>query len=259
MNTIKIKNMEFFHKFVSAIMKFVPSCKFSIDSEKCIVMSASKESASRAFFTTNVVTCDEEISFCIGEMNKLLKSLNTYKDFNKDKKDEEVSLTFDGAFLQLKGNVSFKIRNISEDVIKNTLTVALKTKFKPLCYFEIDKAMSKKLLSMSFISLDSQHEPKIYMYKEKDLIVAEVNDRTKMGLDSITIPISSVHKGEWSKPIIVNFSKFKTWNLLDASNVKVSYVTDKDTSKIHAILTLCKIEEKGFYVKSKILTSMLKD
>ena len=183
--------------------------------------------------------------------------MKTYKDFNKE--NNEVTMSFDGAFLELKnkGNVSFKIRNISEDVIANTITVDIRAKLVPVYGFVMEKAMGKKLSSMSFIALDNHHDPKIYIYKEDDVIVAEVNDRTKQGIDSITVPISSANFGEWGRPLIVNFDKFKTWNLLDADSVKVCYVTD-DSGNVHAVLSLCKIESDEFYVKSKIVSSILK-
>ncbi len=186
-----------------------------------------------------------------------MKSVKTFKDFNKDK--NELTLSFDGAFLELNDNVSFRIRNISEDVISNTITQDIKTELKPVYGFVMEKAMGKKLSSMSFISLDNHHDPKIYIYKKDNAIVAEVNDRTKQGIDSITIPISSKTFGEWSNPIIINFDKFKTWNLLDADSVKVCYVTD-ETRRAQAVLSLCKLEDEKteFYVKIKIISAILK-
>lgn len=256
MNNITVKNVDFLHNFLKGILKFVPSCKFIINSEKCIVRAKTQESASRAFFTTNAITCDEEIEFCIGELSKFVKLINTFKDFNKDR--EEITLKFDGAFLILKDNVSFKLKNIDENVI-STLTTPIKSVLKPIFGFTLNKKLYKKLISMSFISLDTQHDSKIYIYKNKEgMIVGEVNDRTKQGLDSVSIPLSAKTFGEWGKPIIVNFEKFKSWNLLECEDVTIFCANPNGDNVANTIITMCKLEKDDYYVKNKVVTSYLK-
>ena len=238
------------------MVKFVPSCKFIINGEKCIVRARAGESMSRAFFTTNSITCDEETEFCIGELNKFHKLVTTFKDFNKDRK--EIKLTFDGAYISLKDNVSFKLRTIDENVV-SSITTALKHKLEPLGGFTLSKVLFKKLNSMAFISLDSQHEPKIYIYKREDdnTIVGEVGDREKHGQDKVAIPLSTKSFGEWYKPILINFDKYKALNLMDCDEVTIFCADHTGNKEPKTVVSLSKIEVGEYYVKYKVVTNFL--
>lgn len=254
MTTILVKNVDLLQTFLKAIVKFVPSCKFIINGEKCIVRARTSESASRAFFTTNSITCDEETEFCIGELGKFLKLITTYKDFNKEKK--EIKLTYDGAYVILKDSVSFKLRTIDENVV-SSITTPLKHKLKPLAGFNLSKVLFKKLNSMAFISLDSQHESKIYIYKEGDAIVGEVGDREKHGLDMVTIPLSTKSFGEWYKPILINFEKYKALNLLDCDEVTIFCADHTGSNDPKTVVSMSKVEIDEFYIKNKVVTNFL--
>lgn len=254
MNTISVKNVDLLHTFLKAIVKFVPSCKFIVNGEKCIVRGRSGESGSRAFFTTNSITCDEETEFCIGEMAKFLKLIKTFKDFNKEKK--EIKLTYDGAYIILKDNVSFKLRTIDENVV-SSITDPLKHKLEPLAGFTLNNLLFKKLNSMAFISLDSQHESKIYIYKEGKSIVGEVGDRGKHGLDEVTIPISSKSFGEWYKPILINFDKYKILNLLEADEITIFCADHTGNKDPKTLVSMSKIEDGDYFIKNQVVTNFL--
>jgi hypothetical protein len=254
MTTINVKNVDLLHTFLKAIVKFVPSCKFIINGKKCIVRARTSESASRAFFTTNSITCDEETEFCIGELPKFLKLISTFKDFNKDRK--EISLTYDGAYVMLKDSVSFKLRTIDENVV-SSITTPLKHELKPIAGFTLNNMLFKKLNSMAFISLDSQHESKIYIYKQENTVVGEVGDREKHGLDMVTIPLSTKTFGEWYKPILINFDKYKALNLLDCDEVLIFCADHTGNNDPKTVVSTSKIEVDDYYIKNKVVTNFL--
>lgn len=254
MTTIQIKKVGLLQNLLKAVVKFVPSCKFIINGEKCTIRAKTGDSGSRAFFTTNSITCDEEIEFCIGELSKFLKLISTFKDFNKDR--EELVLTYDGAYVILKDNVSFKLRTIDENVV-SSITEPLKHKLDPIGGFTLNNLLYKKLNTMAFISLDTQHESKIYIYKEGDTVVGEVGDRAKHGLDMVKIPLSTKIFGEWFKPILINFDKYKALNLLESEEITIYCADHTGNKDPKTVVSMSKVEDGEYYIKNNVVTNFL--
>ncbi len=251
MSKIKIKNVDYLDKFLNSILRFVGACKFDIDSERCIVRS--QNMVARAFFTTNVMTAEEPISFCIGELQYLCKSIKTLKEF-KESDDRSCVLNYNDPFIQLKDIVKFKISTIHESKVEEWLTVDLVAELTSTCGCKLTNVMMKKLASMSFMADES---PKVYVYKEDDKIIGEIDDRTQDLVNSISIPLSTDITGVWTTPIITDLDSFRMWNLLDAKSIDVSRVV---SGKRQAILVLAEDvnTKEDVYVKVKILGTELK-
>jgi len=249
---ISIENIEYFDKFLHSILKFTNMCKFEIDSKKCIVRS--KNLIARSFFTSNVIKTDTEddsvLSFCIGELQHLCKSIRTLKEFSTHNK---ATLIYDKPFIKLNDVIKFKLSTIDESKIESTLTEDIRTELTSLYSCQISSVMMRKLASMSFMADEC---PKVYLYKENDKIMGEIDDKAQDLSNSITIPLTGKYTGDWENILITDLDSFRLWNILDSSDVNVSYEVNGPIKVI-----LINSEDKtpdGIYVKVKMLSSVLK-
>lgn len=247
-NSITIHNIKLFDRLLFSVLKMVEMCEFKIGPKGCKISSINDSRVTRAFFETNAITCDENISFAIGDLSRLHKSIRVLNDFKKD--DKLCKMTYDGVFLKMDDIVNFKLHSISSSRIEKYIDPGLKTKLQNDFSMVLTNVMMKKLCSMAFITSDES--PKIYIYKKGDSIVGEIDDKTKERSDSIQIPISSEFDGQWITPIITKIDFFRNWNLLDASKI-IAIMT-----KQKVMLSVAQITEGDTYIKSKIISSVIK-
>jgi len=215
----------------------------------------SQNLSARAFFTTNVITSESELSFCLSDLTKLYQSIKTLSDFKED--DSNCIINYDGTFLRMKDVVSFKLTTVKEDVVRDTVTTDIKTQLSPVFGFKLRNAIMNKMNSMQFMSQDAS--PKVYIYKQvvnnKEVIIGEVDNKAQQLVDSISIPLSDNFFGGWETSIITDLESFGLWNPLTANDINVSFVTN-GTAK--AIISLSEIKEDNVYIKAKVLSSVLK-
>ena len=112
-----VSNLELFIRYLGAINRLVPSCRFDINSEGCNVMGLYEFKTIRAFFTTNILTSDETTSFCLDELQKFLKSMQTVGEFE----DSIQPLTYDGTFLKYSNQVKFKQNSLTCQNCENNI------------------------------------------------------------------------------------------------------------------------------------------
>lgn len=251
MSNIKIKNVDYLDKFLNSILRFVGACKFDIDSDRCIVRS--KNLVARAFFTTNVMTSEEPVSFCLGELQYLCKSIRALKEF-KETEDRSCVLDYNHPFLKLKDVVKFKLSTIHESKVEEWMSDDIRTELTPTYGCKLTNVMMRKLAQMSFMADES---PKVYVYQQDDVIIGEIDDKTQDLGNSISIPLTSNIIGDWTGAIITDLDSFRMWNLLDADEIVVTEVVN---GPIRAIMTLAedKNVDEDIYVKVKILSTVLK-
>jgi len=253
MSKIIVKNVKYLDRFLKSITQFVPSCKFDIDSDKCVVRS--QNLSARAFFTSNVIVAESEISFCLSELGKLYQSIKTLSDFKES--DKECVITYDGTFLRMKDVVSFKLTTVKEDVVRDNITADLKTQLTPVFGFKLRNAVMNKMKTMQFMSQDTT--PKVYIYKDKigsvDTIVGEIDNKIQQLTDSIAIPLSTTFFGDWETSVITDLESFGLWNPVSADDINVSFVTN---GQAKAIISLSEVKEDDVYIKTKVLSSVLK-
>lgn len=249
MAKLTVKNISLFSNFLGAICKLVNSCKFIIDENECTVMSVDESKVFRVYFKTNSIVSDEKVEFCLGELNKFNRSISTLKDFKGD--DNTSEITFDGNFLKSKDKVKFSLKLIKEEVIKRLIATEMKMKLETTHGFTLSNVLMKKFCSMTFITID-ENSHKVYLYKENDAIVGELNNKAANICDSISIPISNDYFGEWSTPILTKLDTFRLWNLLDAPEIKINIV------KQGAYIIHNEVCKDDLYVKIKIVCPMAK-
>jgi hypothetical protein len=244
-----VKDLDLFDSYLNSISKLVDSCKFTINSEECTVMAVDEKKIFRAFFKTNSLVSDTPVEFCLGELMKFCRSISTLRDFKGE--DNTVELQFDGNFLKLKDKIKFSLKTIKEEVITRFIGSEIKATLEPVFGFTVNNVLMKKLNSMSFISRDEDSH-RVYLYKEDDKIIGEIDNKNATIRDSIAIPITSDFYGEWSAPIVTKLDYFRLWNLLNAKEIKV------DVVKQGVCIIVNEIAKSDFYVKIKIVSPVIK-
>lgn len=245
MPKINVTDLENFNRFINSISKLVTSCKFVIDSKKCEVSAVDENKKFRVFFETDSILSDTKVEFCLSEISKLCSSISTLREFKTDK-DNTTILEYDGTNIKLNDGIKFSLKTIKEEVIKRLITEKLKIELDEVYGFTLDNKMMKKLCSMSFIS-GSSDTHKIYIYKNDNKIIGEVDDKKSSIRDSIGIPISTDFFGSWEQPLITKVDTFRLWNLLDCPFIKISY------TKQGACLILNEMVKNTSYIKIKII------
>jgi hypothetical protein len=247
---ITIGSVHKLDRLIGAISKLVESCEFDIDNDGCVVRSTNR--VERAFFKTDVLKTaesGESVQFCPMNLTKMRKSIQTLMDFSKE--DGGHSLEYDGTFVKLNGIVKFKFKTVKRSTIEDMITVDIKTELETYCSFKLNNVLFKKLMKMAFVSDDEEIDPKIYIYKENNAIVGEIDDKTEDLMDSISIPISTNFDGDWTVPLIITMSTFKTWNLLDAKDVLVEYV---GTGSIRVIRIRSSVKDDDSFINVEIIS-----
>jgi hypothetical protein len=244
-----IKDLNLFNTYLNAISSLVDSCKFTIDENECTVMSVDDSKVFRVFFRTNVILSDSKVEFCIGELNKFNRSISTLRDFKGD--DNQAVINFDGNFLKMKDKIKFSLKLIKEEVIKRMIAAPITAKLEPTHGFKLNNATMKKLCSMTFISTDDTSH-RVYLYKEDEKIIGELDNKKINICDSISIPISTDFYGDWTGPVITKLDDFRKWNLLGAPEINIHVI------KQGACIILNEINNGDFYAKVKIVCPTVK-
>lgn len=248
--TIKIVDLEVFDKYISAVNKLVNSCKFIIGDKECTILSIDENQVFRVSFKTNAVISDTPVSFCLNELVKFSRSISTLKEF-KGSEHNTATFTYDGNFIELKDVVKFKLKLVKEEVIQRYIDKEITAKLENLASFQLNYTLMKKLCGMSFISTaDDSH--KLYLYKEGDSIIGEIDNKQMNIRDSIAIPISKNFTGDWSTPLICKLDHFRMWNLLDVPEITVNVI------KQGAFVITNSANKNGIVSNVKIISPMLK-
>jgi hypothetical protein len=250
---IKVKNIEFFENFISSIIKLgVPACKFEINKDGCEVSALNDSTVMRAFYSTNAISSDKDVSFCFTKLSSLLSSLGLVEEFDLAKtKQKDFIMDYDGTFIKYSGVSKFKFSTVREDVIERSISPKLSAVITPVFGCTLSNVLMKKINSLSFVSASA--ETKVYFYKDKDLIFAEIDDKQSKMSDSATIPVTNDLFGDWNLPLVTKLDSFRLWNLLQCESIKFSF-TDKNVLEIINESN----DKDGNFIKIRIITSLLK-
>ena len=245
---IRIVDTSLFDAFLKGIMKVAPDCMFSFSPDGCKVNSSNEGKTVRSFLSTSAAIGDEKVEFCLSDLTKFHKGLHLVKEEMGD--ESSIEMTFDGSFVACSGKVSFKLRTIRKDVIERFVSDELKTTLTPQFGFVFTSAAMNKLTGIGFIN--PSETPKVYITRERDAVRGEVDDKTTSMTDSISIPISTSPFGEWTDTIVTKMDMLRMWNVIGAQDVRVA-MTDKKV-----VVAVGEVKERGFFLKSNVITSVLK-
>lgn len=246
---IYIKDIKLFEKLLHSVNRLVPSCKFEIDKDKAEIRGFNDSTVIRAFYETNIITSDEASSFCIAKLANFYKSIQLISEFGDN---DTIELNYDGTFIKYSSNTKFKFSTVKEETVEKYISPRLKVTLDKIYGCTLTQPLMKKLSSLSCISNDDKI--KVYIYKENDAIMGEIDNKQLRISDSIAIPITKDFYGPWDNIIIVTLDSFRLFNLLDTDSIKF-HMTDKKALLIENEI----VDKSGNYVKVNLISSILKD
>jgi hypothetical protein len=138
---------------------------------------------------------------------------------------------------------------VKSEIIEQYITTEIKTKLEPVFSFNTTDETIKQVVQCS--NIVNNPDAKIYISKNKENIIAEVDDAQNKMSNSIAVPISDDFDGEIGKPValtVENFLALNTLKPLDEINVtytdksvfEVRVVDDTDFIELYMIITTVK-------------------
>jgi hypothetical protein len=221
--TVKIKDIKLFQQFLQAVGKISLACKFEIDKNGITVGSYNDARTIKSFINSNSVTCDKKIEFCLGEIQKLLKCLQTLRDINQ--KTNEIDMIYTGTFFKYDGDIDFKLHTVKEEVIEKYISPPSKVELKVENSCTISSNLIKRVISLE--SINSSENTKVYISKKKDKIFVDVDDKSASITDSVGIPVSTDFTGDWIGVFPVKMDYFRNFNILNSESIKVDIMDKK--------------------------------
>jgi hypothetical protein len=214
--TIKIKNKaNFIKNFLSPISKIGDASVLELKNDKLTCLTCTSDNSIIYY-----VECDvygefdnNEVLNC-PDIKKLIKAIDTIQS------DSEISFEIEENNLSYKSNnLRFKYHLQEDGIIKKpklNLQKLNDTEFNS--YFTLKKDLIKELIKGSVFSSDSN---KIYFFGDKEGVYAELTDKTRNNIDTITLKVCDVLNGDNVDSLPLNFEIFRIIDVSSVDEIKV--------------------------------------
>jgi hypothetical protein len=250
---LKINDYGMFVEAMKAMTSAVEGIKMIVGKEQSQVLS--KNPVARLKMTTNSITSDEDIEFCIADLPSFVKVLQIGQAKLEEK--DKITLEIDKGFIKIKSKpYKAKFALVKEEVILNYVDKEFTANLNDKCTFVTTTENIKELRRSAFIFPDSD-VARIYLFaddKNKAKIKAELNNRNNPYSNAMTIDFGNIQSGELEGDIILNFDRIDMFTLFDG--LKEIEMTLPD---IKALTSTQKITSKDgeTFVKIWILSSVM--
>jgi hypothetical protein len=241
--TIKIKNKSHFIKnFLSPISKIADASILEIKEGKlsCLTCTSDNSIIYHVEYPIDVDFEDNQTLNC-PDIKKFIKALDTIKS------DENISFDLDNNNLSYKDKtLRFKYHLQEDGIIKKpklSLQKLNETEFHSS--FVLENDLIRELIKGSVFSSDSN---KIYISGNKEGVDAELTDKTRNNIDTITLKICDSLEGDEFDSLSLNFEIFRIMDVSASKEIKV---------KINNKKGLVLFELKNNYNKMTYLMSSL--
>ena len=212
---LKIKSKsDFVKNFLQPISKIADASVLDIDGNKlnCLTCTSDNSVILSIQYSIEGDFTDGEILNC-PDIKKLIKAVDTIKD-------DEIEFCIENNNLSYKGkNIRFKYHLQEDGIIKKpklNLKKLEETDFH--ASFILDYEKVKEIIKGSVFSSDSN---KIYIMGDHEGVYAELTDKTRNNIDTITLKISDELKGEDIKSLPLSFEIFRIIDISNSKNILV--------------------------------------
>lgn len=214
--TIKIKNKaNFIKNFLSPISKIGDASVLELKNDKLTCLTCTSDNSIIYY-----VECDvygefdnNEVLNC-PDIKKLIKAIDTIQS------DVDISFEIEENNLSYKSNnLRFKYHLQEDGIIKKpklNLQKLNDTEFNSS--FTLRKDLIKELIKGSVFSSDSN---KIYFFGDKEGVYAELTDKTRNNIDTITLKVCDVLNGDNVDSLPLNFEIFRIIDVSSVDEIKV--------------------------------------
>ena len=240
--TIKIKNkVAFVKNFLTPITKISDSCILDIrdNNLNCLTSTSDNSVIFHINYPIEGVFDNTEVLNC-SDVKKLIKAIDTIDDNDIVFTLEENNLTYNDT------NIRFKYHLLEDGIIKRpklSLNKLSDTHFNSSFILENDRI--RDLIKGSVFSSDSN---KIYIYTADGYVHAELTDKARKNIDTISLKIANSFDGDSIENVPLCFEIFR---IIDISSSKEIFV------KINNKLGIVLFELENNYNKMTYLISSL--
>ena len=213
---IKIKSkIDFVRNFLSPISKISDASVLEIIDSKlnCLTCTSDNSIIFNIQYSIEGEFENNEALNC-PDIKKLIKAIDTIKD-------DKLTFVLENNHLVYKDkNIRFKYHLHEDGLIKKpklNLEKLKQTDFDS--FFTLERDVIKELIKGSVFSSDSN---KVYLYgNQTEGVYAELTDKTRNNIDTITLKISDTFKGETVKSLPLNFEIFRIIDITNISELSV--------------------------------------
>lgn len=227
MQSFLIQDLKSFNVFLQSVSKFVPFAKFEVSNKFTKINSFNESTTSRAYFITNSMIAqntDETYSFCLNDISKLVKMLHLMISNNSD---DTLTLTYNDNTLSYNGKQnSFKLKTVKEELLADYYANKITSKLEYEFEFVTKATEIKNVMKAN--SIVATDNTKLYIFKQNDTIMCEIEDKSNRFSDAIAMPLAdSLTSGDLTEVLCVKYDDFILMNLVPAQEVNVKYTNKK--------------------------------
>jgi hypothetical protein len=227
---IKINDFSLFFEIVNSINKMVDGVKCTINGFGLTICA--KNDFSKCEITSNSVTSDNEVSFCIRDINVLTKVLTTLKNIYGDEIEQNVNLYYDKPSIKIESKkFKTKLNTIDEDSIKNFISTKVKTELTSQIEFTTNSSFIRSINNYSFITSD-KNSTRIYIESNPDMennvIFARVGNESNETENYAVMELGLITSGTMGdRKIILDFDRLNMLNILPSDEISVQIANER--------------------------------
>ena len=253
---ITVNDFNLFYELMKSTTKIVDAAKLQI-SENGLAIYGARKPYARCELTTNAISSDENIEFCILDLNMFVKVLSTikevhendYSDFKFSFMDEKVS------FKSKKFKSKFQTQK--ENIIEKWLSTKISTQLNPVFEFTTTNDLIRRVRNHQFIFTDPA-KMRIYLETKDDMenntLFATAGNRQTTLNNEVTLKFGLVTYGSLNnRTIILDIDRLNLFDAVTSNDIKVSLMD------ANVLVSDVKVNGKNdTYLNVKIYSSLLK-
>lgn len=239
--TLKIKNKEFFVKnFLSPISKISDSAIFEIKDKhfSCLSCTADNSVIYHSKYPVDIESEDNDV-LNLPDIKKMIRAIDAISSDDIDFTLENNNLTYKDK------SIRFTYHLLEDGIIKKprlNLQKLEDTEFETT--FSLKGEQIRDLMKGAVFSSDSN---KVYISSNEDGVYAELTDKTRKNIDTITLRLTDEFQGENISSLPINFEVFR---LIESGNKDLNV-------KINSKLGIVIFEVSNNYNKTLYIVSSL--
>jgi hypothetical protein len=212
---IKIKSkIDFVKNFLSPICKISDSAILELSESKLKCLTCTSDNSIIYYVEFPIETEISNVLFLnCPDIKKLIKALDTVKKSEVIFEIENNNLSYKDA------SVRFKYHLQEDGIIKKPKLNLEKLNITDFySHFSLKSDDIKELIRGSVFSTDSN---KAYIFSDEEGVYAELTDKTRNNIDTITIKIADSINGESLTQLPLNFEIFRIMDISSIQDIKV--------------------------------------
>lgn len=255
--TVQVNDFNLFVDLVKSTNKIVDSAKFIMSANGLEIYGARNRIA-RCEVTSNAISTESSLDFCIESLGTFLKTLQTVKDVHENDYSG-LKIFVDDNFIKFESSkMKSKLRFCNEAVIQNWISKKVEAKLEPVFEFKTTSELIKRINSHTYV-LSDVNNARVYLETkadmEKNSVFASIGNRASANNNEITLKFGAVTNGsiQDGRNIILDLERVNLFNALPTSNIEIALMS------ANALVSKAKVSGKNnTYFCMNIYNSILK-